>query len=101
MMAAIMVHEVGHKIGMVPGPQGDHDLDQQASYYDAHGHHGGHCHHGAPLVDYATVVPATAPTCTMFGDTRTHTLRFCPDCLPSVRKLDVSPDRKVGIAHQF
>ncbi len=62
----ILVHEIGHKIGMVPGPQGDQDLDQQSTYYDGRGHSGGHCRHPAPLLPtYAGVNPSPKPTCTM------------------------------------
>jgi 3-oxoacyl-[acyl-carrier-protein] synthase-1 len=101
-MAAVLAHEVGHKIGMVPGPEGDHDLDRQSSYYDHRGHYGPHCRYPAPLVpDYYVANPVPAPTCTMFGDIRTNTCVFCPKCIKSVRKLDVSPERKVGIAKQF
>ena len=101
-MAAVLAHEVGHKIGMVPGPEGDHDLDRQSSYYDHRGHYGPHCRYPAPLVpNYDIANPLPAPTCTMFGDIRTNTCVFCPKCIKSVRKLDVSPERKVGIAKQF
>jgi hypothetical protein len=101
-MAAIMTHEVGHKVGMVPGPQGDPDIDRQGSYYDGRGHSGPHCRHPAPLLPaYQGSSPAPPPSCTMFGDVRTKTVVFCTNCQKSVRKLDVSPDRKVGIANQF
>ncbi|HET9958680.1 MAG TPA: hypothetical protein VFQ61_29505 [Polyangiaceae bacterium] len=102
-MAAVMVHEIGHKIGMVPGPQGDHDLDRQSTYYDGRGHSGPHCRHPAPLVPtYNSAAPLVpAPTCTMFGDIRTNTTQFCTNCVRSVRKLDLDPDRKPGIATQF
>jgi hypothetical protein len=101
-MAGILVHEIGHKIGMVPGPQGDPDLDEQSSYYDGRGHSGGHCRHPAPLLgDYRGARPTPAPECTMFGDIRTKTTKFCALCETSVRKLDISPQRKIGIANQF
>ncbi|MGD8377133.1 MAG: hypothetical protein PVF68_13440, partial [Acidobacteriota bacterium] len=98
----ILVHEIGHKIGMVPGRQGDRDLDTQSTYYDGRGHSGGHCRHPSPLLaTYSGVNPSPPPSCTMFGDIRTNTDAFCPNCLPSVRKLDVDPARKVGIRRQF
>lgn len=98
----ILVHEIGHKIGMVPGPQGDQDLDQQSTYYDGRGHSGGHCRHPAPLLaTYSGANPNPKPACTMFGDIRTNTNKFCAKCLPSVRKLDIDPARKVGIRTQF
>jgi hypothetical protein len=101
-MAAILVHELGHKIGMVPGPEGDTTLDEQGSYYDNRGHSGGHCRNPAPLqaqMDDPSLAPA--PKCTMFGDIRTNTQHFCSLCVVSVRKLDVSPERKPGIENQF
>ena len=98
----ILVHEIGHKIGMVPGRQGDRDLDTQSTYYHGRGHSGGHCRHPSPLLPtYSGVNPAPPPQCTMFGDIRTNTEKFCPKCLPSVRKLDIDPARKVGIRKQF
>lgn len=101
-MAGILVHEIGHKIGMVPGPQGDRDLDEQSSYYHGRGHSGGHCRHPSPLLDnYLGARPKPPPGCTMFGDIRTNTTKFCALCETSLRKLDLSPERKVGIANQF
>jgi hypothetical protein len=103
-MRGILVHEVGHKIGMVPGPQGDRDLARQSTHYTGHGHQGPHCHHPAPLVrNYMRLRRPLSPppACTMFGDTSANTDAFCEHCRPSVRKLDVNPERKVGIRHQF
>ena len=101
-MAGILVHEIGHKLGMVPGRQGDRDLDEQSSYYDGRGHAGGHCRHPAPLLDdYRGSRPIPPPECTMFGDIRTQTTKFCSLCEQSIRKLDVSPHRKHGIATMF
>jgi hypothetical protein len=98
-----LVHEVGHKIGMVPGPLGDSDLDEQPYYYHGCGHEGPHCRFPAPIRDYTPsrfpLLPA--PACTMFGDLRSNTDMFCPNCLPPVRKLDVSPGRRTGIGNQF
>jgi hypothetical protein len=100
-MAAITVHEVGHKVGMVPGPQGDQEIDKQSSYYHGAGHSGPHCHHGAPLLPSYAVYVTPPPRCTMFGDIRTNTMQFCPKCHRSLRKLDISPSRKPGISTQF
>jgi hypothetical protein len=89
---------------MVPGRQGDRDLTTQSTHYTGRGHTGPHCHHPAPLVRNFTrpnLVLNPPPACTMFGDTSSQTDEFCEHCRPSVRKLDVDPDRKVGIRHQF
>ena len=72
-MKATLVHEAGHKIGMVPGGAVG-GLDRQRSYYSRNG---GHCNHGHN-------------TCVMYGiitDERDN--RFCALCSRSVRKLDL------------
>ena len=104
---AVFVHETAHKIGMVPGPQGTRVLDTQSTHYTAHGHHGAHCHHGVPDTP-ANPLPANLsttgginPDCTMFGDTRAATSHFCPECLVSVRKLDLRANTNRGIRTQF
>lgn len=106
-ITAVLVHEIGHKIGMVPGPQGTRALDRQSTHYTAHGHAGAHCYHGL-TVNAANPLPANlsttggiTPDCTMFGDTRTATLHFCPECLQSVRKLDLRASTNIGIRRQF
>lgn len=98
---ATIVHEIGHKIGMVPGPEGTQLLDKQAStYYDGHGDAGPHCHKGI-----AKPLPADLsgghPTCTMFGKTREVKSVFCDDCRKSLRKLDLRAARNVGIRTRF
>lgn len=99
----VLVHEMGHKIGMVPGPQGSPVMDQQATYYDGRGHSGGHCHHGVatPLPADLSTTGGIAPDCTMFGDTRAATSNYCPDCRASLRKLDLRSRTNVGIRTQF
>jgi len=98
---ATLVHEIGHKIGMVPGPRGTHALDKQSSYYDGRGHRGGHCHHGAPLLPTYRKVKGIKPDCTMFGDTRSKTASFCEECRKSLRKLDLRSRTNRGIRTQF
>jgi hypothetical protein len=104
-----ITHEVGHKLGMVPGPQGTHTLDVQINtYYDGRGHRGGHCYHGTALVPTfipppgaPAVVPTPTPDCVMFGDIRNPTTRFCPDCRFSLRKLDLRASTNVGLRTRF
>lgn len=97
---AVLVHEIGHKIGMVPGPQGTRVLDEQSTYYDGRGHSGGHCNHGVGLLPTYDV-GGINPDCTMFGDTRASLSTFCADCRSSVRKLDLRSRTNVGIRTQF
>ena len=115
-----LVHEIAHKIGMLPGgpvdaaldtgfgdarPNADRSyLDRQSSYYWARGHNGGHCHTGAPLLaDYNGTVgdPGVNPSCTMFGDDRTATHNFCDACKTSVRKLDLRSRVNRGLRTRF
>ncbi len=98
---AVLIHEIGHKIGMVPGPQGNRTLDQQSTYYDGRGHSGGHCFHGAGLLPTYSGVGGISPDCTMFGDTRASVSSFCSDCRTSIRKLDLRSRTNVGIRTQF
>lgn len=98
----IINHEVGHKIGMVPGPQGTRALDTQSSYYDGRGHSGPHCYTGTALAaNFMTVAPAPTATCVMFGDTSSNTANFCGTCLGSLRKLDLRSRTNRGIRTQF
>lgn len=99
---ATLVHEIGHKIGMVPGPQGTRSLDKQtATYYDGRGHQGGHCRHGAPLLANYSNAAGINPDCTMFGDIRAATTSFCVECKKSLRKLDLRSRTNRGIRTQF
>jgi len=101
-VVAITNHEVGHKIGMVPGPQGTRALDKQSSHYTGRGHSGPHCHTGTALAaNFMTVVPAPTATCVMFGDISSNTANFCGACLGSLRKLDLRSRTNRGLRTQF
>jgi type VI secretion system secreted protein VgrG len=112
-MLAVLNHEMGHKIGMVPGgpinaaqdagrPAGDRGyLDRQATYYWARGHSGGHCHQGVALLANFSTAGGINPTCTMFGDTRATMANFCADCRANIRKLDLRSRTNPGIRNQF
>jgi len=107
-LEAIIIHEMGHKIGMVPGPQGTRALDTQGTHYRNRGHSGAHCYHGTALVPNFTpgpgagpVVPAPTPDCVMFGDIRSPTTFFCTDCYGSLRKLDLRSRTNLGLRRQF
>ncbi len=97
---AVLIHEIGHKIGMVPGNEGTHALDEQATYYDGRGHSGGHCNHGVGLLP-SYDVSGINPDCTMFGDTRANASQYCAECRTSLRKLDLRSRTNEGIRTQF
>lgn len=83
----IVVHEVGHRLGMVSDGSGKFP-DKPACYYD-HSHIGRHCHKGivGGLRDYKSM--GILSECVMFGET-TDENTFCDDCAETVKKLDLS-----------
>ncbi len=82
----IMIHELGHKVGMVSPGTGKLP-DKPAKHYTGRGHRGDHCHQGIPLA--TTFSSTTGTTCVMFGATN-GVSTFCSDCSPAVVKMDVS-----------
>lgn len=96
----VMIHELGHKVGMVPGgaayPEDDWSkLDKAAYFYEtSQGHVGNHCHAGIPAKPatetYTSDADASASTCVMFGQTNGYSA-FCPECAKAARKVDLSP----------
>jgi hypothetical protein len=93
-MIKTIVHELGHKIGMVA--DGDPvtncicDLDRIGTWYNLHNHSGPHCYQGI-----ATPIPADMRgqpgTCVMYGEGRPEkSNRFCADCSEAVKKVDIS-----------
>jgi type VI secretion system secreted protein VgrG len=83
-----LIHEIGHKLGMVPDGLGAVP-DKPAGYYVAQGHNGNHCGSGAA---YGSATWTGDPTCVMFGsdhDGKRPSV-FCAACEPVVRKLDLS-----------
>jgi len=84
---ATTIHEVGHFIGLVP--------DSQSTYYDEHGHQGGHCTQGLSASDIAQAsYRGLSGTCVMFGESAASRVNvFCADCDPSVRTSEVKVDR--------
>lgn len=81
---AIVLHEIGHKIGMVPDGLGN--LDRLALQYDGNGHVGSHCHAGVPA-DFGLF---HIGTCVMFGEAVGPNQAFCDACANAVRKADLS-----------
>jgi hypothetical protein len=82
-----MIHELGHKIGMVSDGKGKLP-DKCANLYTGKGHVGEHCHQGVPEKDsYAK----EKGTCVMFGSSNDKRKpEFCTDCAPAVKKMDIS-----------
>ena len=97
--AQTLIHELGHKFGMVAEGVG-RDPDPPATLYggfrrapipDQKGHQGPHCSEG---VTYVTVAPGRKewqgnPACVMFGSGwASRPNSYCGKCTPIVRKLD-------------
>lgn len=82
-MKQTAIHEIGHFIGMVP--------PVQATFYNEHGHKGGHCTQGLSVADVALPnYQGLRGTCIMFGENADSRLpQFCATCDPSMRKSTV------------
>jgi hypothetical protein len=84
-----IIHEMGHKVGMVADGSGDLP-DKVSTHYSGKGHAGDHCYEGctAGQANYATSANRNASTCVMFGSANSHTA-FCANCEKAVKKLDI------------
>ena len=79
-MKSTLVHEAGHKIGMVPAGE-PRELAKQSTYYE---NRGGHCNHNVDK-------------CVMYGMIHDHRdNRFCSVCNKSVRRLDLDASKLAG-----
>lgn len=88
-MNQTLIHEMGHKIGMVCDGQGSAP-DAPAERYTERGHVGEHCYHGLGLIEDFRDVDSGAG-CVMFGSNVTgRPNEFCENCSPAVRKMDLS-----------
>lgn len=88
-MEQTIIHEVGHKIGMVPKGTGA-ALTPHAKQYTQRTHTGSHCGQGATWNGTSW---SGSPICVMFGSNWASRLgKFCPLCSPLARKLDLSSD---------
>jgi type VI secretion system secreted protein VgrG len=108
----VMIHEVGHQIGMVPFTGGPYNrgnntevtgmvdktkLDPPEFQYTGKGHEGSHCSSGLTqeqrdVEDYRLIRPVPAPDCVMYGSTNDCS-SFCTGtngCAKAVKKLDLS-----------
>lgn len=87
----IIVHELGHKIGMVAVGRGDLPDKPQTWYDEAKGHFGNHCFSGLSPNQkrYDSSDDLEKTKCVMYG-TANQKSEFCINCAPVVRKLDFS-----------
>ncbi len=85
-----LIHEVGHKVGMVADGSGNLP-DKVSTHYKDKGHVGNHCYNGnsGGLSTYNSADAGRKSVCVMFGATNGKT-KFCGNCHPVVRKLDIS-----------
>jgi hypothetical protein len=95
----IIIHEVGHKIEMVPNPNSKRHrrklLDIGTYHYDdSKGHQGDHCHYDIRpgQIRYDSSQDVADAKCVMFGAKSPRNIRkvFCPNCRMSVKKMDLS-----------
>lgn len=125
-MNQILVHEVGHKVGMVPygsrmpNPDafgfGPNQLDAGAHLYGENygvndqGHQGPHCQAGSAVWSAATSTWSGVPGCVMWGATgymdaagnyQSTTADYCGDCKPVVRKLDIDASGLQGFTNSI
>lgn len=94
---AIIIHEMGHKIGMVPNGNSSETCDleggtvQFPDHYIERGHRGNHCCAGVgpptPGPDYSG---SESPGCVMFGRASSRVRDFCPPCAQAVNKVDLT-----------
>jgi len=87
----VIIHEMGHKIGLVPDGTGS-STDKIDTFYDSSkGHVGTHCHHGvaAGQTRYDDAASSSSSDCVMYGSTNGHSA-FCEHCAPAAKKEDIS-----------
>jgi hypothetical protein len=91
---ALFIHEIGHKLHLVPDGTGSLP-DKQAHHYPTFvhnglGHTGPHCSTGvAAGTDLWAPAAQTAASCTMWGSLKGITT-YCSECQTSLRKMDLS-----------
>ncbi|MEO6047702.1 MAG: hypothetical protein ABIQ57_09515, partial [Candidatus Kapaibacterium sp.] len=99
-----VIHEIGHKLGLVPGPppkifemEDLSGLDPSPNFYwEEKGHHGGHCWHGLikgeKNFSSLSGKELDGVDCVMYGMkvSGKDDLGFCPVCTDLARKLNLS-----------
>ena len=90
-MNQTLVHEMGHKVGMVPDGTGKKPDKTETFYDDSKGHVGTHCYKGLPDGEAKYDKPGdnASSQCVMYGATNGKSA-FCDKCTPAVRKQDLS-----------
>ena len=87
----VIIHEVGHQLGMVATGSGK--LPDKTSYHydDTKGHVGNHCHMGIPAgqARYDSRADGALSQCVMYGATNGKSV-FCVECTKALRKVDLS-----------
>lgn len=85
-----IIHELGHKIGMVADGSGNRP-DKVATHYSGKGHVGDHCYKGcaAGQVSYDDSASLRASQCVIFGAVNQKNA-YCTNCEKAVKKLDIN-----------
>ncbi|WP_418315445.1 hypothetical protein [Piscinibacter sakaiensis] len=93
-VAALVIHELGHKLHLTSDGSGSLP-DQQPHFYPSFNtngvrHQGPHCSQGVPAGDDLWLRSShNAATCTMWGALK-QTRAFCSECQTTLRKVDLS-----------
>ncbi|MBN2131066.1 MAG: hypothetical protein JW741_16305 [Sedimentisphaerales bacterium] len=90
-MNQTLIHEMGHKVGMVPDGTGKKPDKTETFYDSSKGHVGTHCYKGLPdgEAKYDKPGDGASSQCVMYGATNGKSA-FCDKCTPAVRKQDIS-----------
>lgn len=85
-----IIHEIGHKLGMVAAGTGI-SPDKHATHYENKGHAGNHCFNGCTpgLANYKGSANLAASTCVIFGAVN-QINAYCGNCEKVVKKLDIN-----------
>lgn len=91
MQNKVIVHELGHKMGMVANGKGKLPDKIVSLYDDEKGHRGNHCFYGlsATQARYDSDADLSGSKCVMYGAAN-NLSDFCVNCAPAVLKLDLS-----------
>jgi hypothetical protein len=86
-----MIHELGHKVGMVADGTGKLPDAVTSLYNSSQGHVGNHCYKGnaSGQARYDSSSDHSKSKCVMYGATNGKSA-FCANCKPALRKMDLS-----------
>jgi len=87
----VLIHEMGHKVGLVTEGTGSSPDKSPTFYNDAKGHVGTHCYSGNPhgQARYDSDNDWNRSNCVMYGATNNKSA-FCSNCKISLKKMDIS-----------